>query len=119
MEEPVTWTYFPDEGTFNNGTYAWSFDSDAEPRRSSSLSGEVKPFTVIYYEAGEKKDTKVRITYNNEKVDISCEIVTVSTTKYVAGPEESSSSEDDDTPDNPSSSSSSSSRNGDIPDIGY
>lgn len=127
IEEPVTWTYYPDEGTFNNGRYAWSVEAAAGMAYDSKVDdgkgeGPVKPFRVKYINSGNMDGPSVSIFYGGQKLKVTCSTqnaIYISQDHYVAGPEESSSSEDDDTPDNPSSNSSSSTSNGDPPPITY
>lgn len=126
IEEPVTWTYYPDEGTFNNGRYAWSpedasgmaYDSNVDDGKGE---GPVKPFRMKYTSSGNKEGPSVSIFYGGQKLKVTCSTqnaIYINQDHYVSGPEESSSSEED-TPYVPPSNSSSSTSNGDPPPIIY
>lgn len=126
IEEPVTWTYFPDEGTFNDGRYAWSVEAAAGMAYDSNVDdgkgeGPVKPFRVKYTSSGNMDGPSISIFYGGQKIKVTCSTqnaIYINQNHYVPGPVESSSSEED-TPYVPPSNSSSSTSNGDPPPITY
>ena len=117
--EPVTWTYYPDEGTLNNG-YRWFMDPDAKAYHGSSQTGNgpAQPYTVYYEDPGDKTLTEIRIGGNKPNVPCGATAILTITNEVYVDPSDSSSSEEDTPVENTSSSySSSSSKNGDAPPV--
>jgi hypothetical protein len=91
------WTYYPDEGTLNEG-FRWRMDPDAEGYGESSDrgSGPAQPYTVFYKEAGDKTLTQIRIGTGSYLPCGATAILTISTEVYEGYESSSSSSEEDD-----------------------
>ena len=111
--EPVTWTYYPDEGTLNEG-FRWRMDQDAEPYEGSSVAGNgpAQPYTVYYKEQGDKTMTEIRIGTGSYLPCGATVILRISNEIYEGYGSSSSSSEEIDDPPPVIFSSSSSSSNG-------
>ena len=120
--EPVTWTYYPDEGTLNDRGYVWYTDPDARAYKGSAKrgNGPAQPYTVYYEDPGDKTLTEISIGGSKDHVPCGASAILTITNEVYVDPSNSSSSEEDTPVENTSSSySSSSSRNGDTPPIGY
>ena len=128
LGEPVTWTYYPDEGTLHDKYFRWLADPEEMDMEYCIAGengigyGEVQPTVVAYKKPGKVTGASIRIgTDKGHTTDIECDpvfYVTVINEPYSAS--SSSDPEDDPPPEtSTSSSSSSSSRNGGTPDIGY
>lgn len=111
--EPVTWTYYPDEGTLNNG-YKWFMDQDAKAYHGSSQTGNgpAQPYTVYYEDAGDKTLTEIRIGGNKPNVPCGASAILTITNEVYVDTSISSSSEEVPPIEYTSSSYSSSSGNG-------
>ena len=122
--EPVTWTYYPDEGTLHNGYFRWEVDGTLDMEfyiegEKGFGFGEFEPVVVVYREPGYVTGTSIVVgTSKNDATEIECDV-----TSYVRVLNEdySSSSSIPDIDDPPpvststSTNSSSSKGNGDPP----
>lgn len=99
LNEPVTWTYVPDEGTSEDVSFKWFFDVDY-----SKIEGSVTslPFKMKFTDYG---GGEAALTYNNGK-DKACSLQMKVSGVY----EPSSSSDNGDTPVDPDQSYSSDSK---------
>lgn len=94
LNEPVTWTYIPDEGTSVDGSFRWNFDVEY-----SKIAGSVTSFTfkVKFTDNG---GGEAYLSYNNG-AEKACSVQMKVSGVYDAT---SSSSENGDTPVDPDSS---------------
>lgn len=108
LNEPVTWTYVPDEGTSVEGSYFWNYGSPKDILDGNRRSMSVK---VSYSERGD-----FSVSFKIASVQV-CDAVPVTVLSTVYEDPNVSSSSNDDTPDQSATSSTNPTSGGTVPGV--